>query len=208
MKLFRNLGGALSLAMLAGMLVSSSANAQTLTALNLERSIALNNVLTTIPPTGFSAAALAAIAAGALDIREQLNFNPTANTLTSTVFVVPTGSPATTNLTQLPFASFVASTTLSVDRIYITSTPFNAVTLVGTISQSTATPYGNYLGATATVSFGFTNDTPPKVNNVIETVSGAVVIYSAASNGTFTITKPTTPGGGGGTGVSIVINGV
>jgi hypothetical protein len=208
MKLFRNLGGALSLAMLAGMLVSSPANAQTLTALSLERSLALNNILTTIPPTGLSSAALAAIAAGALDIREQLNFNPIQNTLTSTVFVAPTGAPNPTNLSQLPFTSFVASTTLAIDRIYITSTPFSAVTFVGTVAQSTATPYGNYLGATETFSFGYTADKPPKITNVIETIGGAVVLYSAASSGTFTITQPTTPGGGGTGGVAIVINGV
>jgi hypothetical protein len=209
MKLFRNLGGALSLALLAGVLVSSApADAQTLTTLSLERSIALNNILTTITPTGLSSASLAAIAAGALDIREQLNFNPVQNTLTSTVFVVPTGAPNPTNLSQLPFTSFVASTTLAIDRIYITSTPFSAVTFVGTVSQSTATPYGNYLGATETFSFGFTGDKPPKINNVIETVGGALVIYSPASSGTFTITQPTTGGGGGTGGVSVVINGV
>lgn len=210
MKLFRNMGGALSLASLLGLLLvsSSSAGAQTLTALSLERSIALNNILTTITPTGLSSAALAAIAAGSLDIREQSNFNPTTNTLTTTVFVVPTGAPNPTNLSQLPFASFVASTTMSIDKIYITSKPYNSVSLVGTVTQSTNTPYGNYLGAAEQFSFGFTGDKPPKINNVIEVFGGAVVLYSAASQGTFTIVQPSTGGGGGTTGVAIVINGV
>jgi len=194
MKLFRSMGGALSLASLLGLLLVSStpAGAQTLTALSLERSVALNNILTTITPTGLSSAALAAIAAGSLDIREQSNFNPTTNTLTTTVFVVPTGAPNPTNLSQLPFASFVASTTMSIDKIYITSKPYNAVSLVGTVTQSTNTPYGNYLGAAEQFSFGFTSDKPPKINNVIEVFGGAVVIYSAASQGTFTITQPST----------------
>ena len=210
MRSFRSLSGALSLALLLGLLLVSSvpAGAQTLTAASLERSIALNNILTTITPQGLSSAALAAIAAGSLDIREQTNFNASANTLTSTVFVVPTGAPNPTNLSQLPFASFVASTTMSIDKIYITSTPYNSVSFVGTVSQSTNTPFGNYLGAAEQFSFGFTNDKPPKINNVIEVFGGAVVIYSASAQGTFTIVQPSTGGGGGTPGVSIVINGV
>lgn len=209
MKLFRSIGGALSSALLLGLLVSSvPANAQTLTALSLERSLSLNNILTTITPTGLSTTALAAIAAGSLDIREQVNFNSQANALTSTVFVVPTGSPNPTNLSQLPFTSIVASTTLAIDRIYITSKPSNAVLFVGTISQSTNTPFGNYLGATADFSFGFSNDKPPKISNVIETIAGTIVLYSASSSGTFTITSPSSGGGGGTTGVNISINGV
>jgi len=209
MKLFRSLGGALSLALLLGLLVSSvPAGAQTLTALSLERSLALNNILTTITPQGVSSAALAAIAAGSLDIREQVNFNPQLNTLSSTVFVVPTGAPNPTNLSQLPFTSFVASTTMAIDRIYITSKPSNTVLFVGSIIQSTNTPYGNYLGATSDFSFGFSNDKPPKISNVIETFAGAVVLYSASSGGTFTIVQPSTGGVGGTGGVSIVINGV
>jgi hypothetical protein len=205
MKLLRSLGGALSLAVLLGLLVSSvPAGAQTLTQLNFERSLALNNILTTITPQGLSTAALAALAAGALDLREQVNYNPATSSLTSTVFVVPTGSPNPTPLGQLPTSSFVAQVTTLVDRIYITN---NAVQFIGTINQSTTTPYGNYLGATGTFSFGYTSDTPPKINNVIETVAGTIVLYSASSSGTFTIVRPTTPGGGT-TGVNVVINGV
>ena len=121
MKLLPSLGGALSLAVLLGLLVSSvPAGAQTLTQLNFERSLALNNVLTTITPQGLSTAALAAIAAGALDIREQINYNSATSSLTSTTFVVPTGAPNPTPLGQLPTSSFVAQVTMLVDRIYIT----------------------------------------------------------------------------------------
>jgi hypothetical protein len=208
MKLLRSLGGALSLAVLLGLLVSSvPAGAQTLTQLNLERSLALNNILTTIAPQGLSTAALAAIAAGALDVREQVNYNTATSSLTSTIFVVPTGSPNPTPLGQLPTSSFVAQVTMLVDRIYITSNPAPAVRLVGTVNQSTATPYGNYLGNSESFSFGYTTDTPPKINNVEESFSGAVVLYSASSSGTFTITRPSS-GGGGSTGVAISVNGV
>lgn len=207
MKSLQRFSGALSLALLLGLVVTSApAVAQTLTALNLERTVALNNILTTITPN-VPASALAALAGGALELREQVNFNPQQNSLTQTYFVVPSGSPASTNLSQLPASSLIAITALNISRIDITSNPTPAVNIVGAISQSTNTPYGNYLGGTGTFSFGYTTDNPPKINNVIETVAGSVVVYSAASNGTFTIVTPSTGGGGTTTGVSIVVNG-
>jgi K319L-like, PKD domain len=206
MKLLRNLGGALSLALLVGLVLSSvPLGAQTVTAFTAERSLSLTNILTTVTPTA-SPAVLAAIAAGAVEIREQTSLNAVNGTLSSTFFIVPTGSPNPTNLALLPFSAFVASTTLTIDRTYVTSTPV-AVAFVGRVTQSTATPFGNYAGASGTYSFGYTSDTPPKINNVIETINGLIVLYSPAATGTFTIVGLPTTGGGGGGGVSVVING-
>jgi len=208
MRLLRSLGGAVSLAVLLGLLLSSvPAGAQTLTALQLERSIALTNILTTITPTGIPPTLLASLAGGALDLREQVNFNPQANALTSTVFVVATGSPAPTNLVLLPLSSVLTQTVLTPDKIYLTKTGY--VLLVGTITQSSNTPYGNYLGFPSTYSFAYSSATPPVISNVIEAVAGTVVIYSPAGTGTFTIVQPPgPPGGGGGTGVTVNVNGV
>src|SRR5229473_672897 len=206
MKLLRNLGGALSLALLVGLVVSSvPLGAQTVTAFTAERSLSLTNILTTVTPMA-SPAVLAAIAAGAVEIREQSTLNTTNSTLTNTFFLVPTGSPNPTVLAQLPFSAFIASTTLTIDRTYVTTTPV-AVGFHGRTTQSTATPFGNYSGASGSYSFGYTADKPPKINNVIETVDGLIVLYSAAATGTFTITAPTSGGGGGTGGVSVVING-
>ncbi len=209
MKLLRNFGGALSLAVLVGLVASSvPLGAQTVTAFSAERTLSLTNVLTTVTPTA-PASLLAALAAGAIEIREQTNLNPVGNVLTSTVFVVPTGSPTPTNLTSLPLSSFVAVSQLTVDKTYITSIPSPAVAFVGTVTQSTATPYGNYTGASGTYSFGYNSDKPPKISNVIETINGVIVLYSPAATGTFTIVGlPTTPGGGGGGGVTVNVNGL
>ncbi len=206
MKLLRTLGGALSIAVLLGLLlVSIPASAQTLNSLTIERPIALNNIFTTITPN-VPANVLASIASGALEIREQTNYNPQAATLTSSVFAVPAGAPIPTSIGTVPPSSFLAVVTTSIDKIYVTS---SAVQIVGTVSQSSATPYGNYQGAAATYSFGYTKDTPPKINNVIETVAGVIGIYSPSAAGTVSITQPTTPGGGGGgTGVTVIVNGV
>jgi len=206
MKLVRNLGGALSLALLVGMVLSSvPLGAQTVTAFTAERSLTLTNILTTVTPSA-PASLLAALAAGAVEIREQTSFNAVNSTLNSTFFVVPTGAPNPTNLAQLPFSAFVASTTLTVDRIYVTTSPA-AAAFVGRVTQSTATPFGNYAGASGTYSFGYTSATPPKITNVIETINGLIVLYSPAATGTFTITGLPGTGGGGTGGISVVING-
>ena len=199
--------GMLSVALLLGLLVSSApAGAQSLTALSLERTLTLNNVLTTVTPT-LPANVAAAIAGGAAEIREQIVFNPQSNTLTSTVFLVPSGSPVPTNLGLLPFGSFIAVSTTAITNIFISSKPVSAVTIVGNVIQSSS-PFGSGLGGVSTFSFGLSSDKPPKISNVIETESGLLVLFSAAAQGTITIAQPASGGGGGSAGVTVVVNGV
>lgn len=205
---FRNLLGTLTVALLLGMVMfSSPVSAQSLTALSLERTISLNNVLTTLTPN-VPANLLASIAGGALEIREQTLLNTQQNTLTSTVFVVPPGSPTPTDLSQIPGASILGVSAITITDTLFTSKPSPALQIVGTISQSTNNPYGNYLGGIGTYSLGYTSDKPPKVNTVIESIAGTAVVYSPSATGTLTVT---TPGGGssggGSTGVSVVVNG-
>ncbi len=199
---FRSIAAAFSLLLLLVLASTAPASAQTLQAFNIERTIALNNILTTITPN-LPADVLAALAGGALEIRETLVYNPQAKTLTSTIFAVPTGSPIPTPpavLANLGSAT-VAIVTMSIDKIYLTTTPFQAVQFTGTYAQSTPTPYGTYKGAAAAISAGYTSDTPPKVGNVIESVAGAIVIYSpTATVNTLTVMEPPSGGGGGGGG--------
>ncbi len=200
----RSLVATLALALLLVLSSSVPATAQTLQAFNIERTIALNNILTTITPN-LSADKLAALAGGALEIREVLAYNPQSNTLTSTVFAVPTGSPTPTPAVVLANLgpALLAVVTMTVDRIYVTTKPFMSVMFVGTDTQSNLTLYGTFLGAASTVSVGFTADDPPKVNTVIETVAGAIVLYSpAATVNTFTVKLPPSGGGGGGGGTT------
>lgn len=199
---FRNLVGVFALVLVLALASTTPATAQTLTAFNIERSIALNNILTGISPN-LPANVLAALAGGALEIRETLIYNPQANTVTSTVFAVPTGSPIPTPPAVLANlgSALVAVVTMSVDKIYVTTKPFMSVMFVGTDTHSTATPYGTYQGAASSISVGFTADTPAKVNTVIEAVAGAIVLYSpSATVNTLTVTTPPNGGGGGGGG--------
>jgi len=208
MKLLRSIGGALSIALILGLLaVAVPAGAQTLNSLTMERVIVLSSAHSTLTPN-LPAALLGAVTSGAQEIHEQTNYNPQASQLTSTFFVLPAGSAPPTNLGSVPATSFLASLSLSVDKTYVTS---SAVQFVGSISQSSAPLFGSasYQGAPATVSFGYTKDTPPKIHDVTESIAGVAVAYTGAATGTLSITQPSTPGGpGGGTGITIVVNGL
>jgi hypothetical protein len=187
------------------MLSPVPSDAQMLAALSgFERSLTLNHVLTTasanIPP-----GLLAPLIGGALEVREQTNYNPQLNALTSTIFVVEPSAPSPTNLALVPPLSILGGATTSVDRIYITSKPVPAVQLAGTITQSSATLFGSFLGAPLAYSFGYTSDTPPKIMNVVEAIAGLGVLYSSDASGTFTITQPPGGGGGGGGGMGITL---
>jgi len=202
--------GVFALALVLVLTYAAPATAQTLQALNIERTIALNDILTGITPN-LPASVLASLTGGALEIRETLVYNSTANTLTSTVFAVPTGAPIPTPPAELANlgSALVAVVTMSIDKIYVTTKPFMGIMFVGTDTQSTATPYGTYQGAASAISVGFTSATsasgttaatPATVNTVIETVAGAIVLYSpTATVNTLTVSTPVTPPGGGGT---------
>jgi K319-like protein len=207
---FRSMLGVFGLALVLVLASTAPATAQTLQAYNIERSIALNDILSTITPN-LPASVLAALAGGALEIRETEVYNPQANTLTSTIFAVPTGSPIPTPPAELANlgTALVAQVTMTIDRIYVTTKPFMSVMFVGTDTQSTVTPYGTYQGAVSSISAAFTTATsatgttsaaPATVTTVIEVVAGAIVIYSpTATVNTLTVTTPPPSGGGGGT---------
>jgi K319-like protein len=207
MKLLRSIGGALSVALILGLLAfAAPAGAQTLNSLTMERVLVLSSAHSTLTPN-LPASLLGSVTSGALEIHEQTNYNPQASLLTSTFFALPAGSALPTSLSTVPATSFLATLALSIDKTYVTS---GAVQFVGTISQSSAPLFGSasYQGAPATLSFGYTKDTPPKIHDVIESIAGVAVAYTGAATGTLSITQPSTGGGGGGgTGVTITVNG-
>ena len=204
MKSLRNRLAVLSLVLVLALLASSvAANAQvtvtgqTVKTMTIERVLQLNNLLTTITPVA-SPSVLAALAAGALQIREIITLNPISGDVTSAIFVVPTATPFPTPpgvdvFDPSPLGTNVALFTLHPDKTYVTK---NSVTFSGIIYTSSVTPYGDYTGSPAVIAFGLTNDTPPAITNVVDLISGAVVAWSASGTGTVTFSTPTVAVGG------------
>lgn len=153
-------------------------------ALNIERTVPLNNVLTTLTPNA-PANVLASIAGGALEIREQLIYNPGLGTVTVTTFLVAPGSPNPTPSGVT--LNTVESATIQISQILTSCTPVPSLLMIGTVTQSPASGiYGSFVGAPAAISLGYTTDTPAKINNVAVVVAGRVLDYSSAASGTLT----------------------
>lgn len=177
------------------------------TAFSVERVVSLTNVLTTLTPTA-PASVLAAIAGGALEIHEQLNYNPQLGTITSTVFLVAAGSPIPTP--QSGITTIAETAQIQITQILTSCSPTPSILFVGRVTNSSSAAtsvFGvNLNGAPAAVSVGYTTDNPAVINNVAVIIAGSVVEYSVAATGTLTVPPPpTTPGTGGGTGPTIVV---
>ena len=194
---------------LTGILLAQTTNpppAPAVQAFNIERDVTLNALNSTLTPN-ISASVLAAVQAGALALRETINFSPNASLLTINLFTVQPGAPlptpAGTNLTS----GGISVLTVKVDKTYIVTMPINSVMFVGTVAtNSPPSPFGDLTGEPVAVSVGFTNDTPPAINNVVTLIGGTVVDYSASASGTLTLTGVSvTPPNSTGNGIQIVI---
>jgi len=144
---------------------------------------------------------LASLAAGTKEIREQLLYKPQANALTSTVFLVPAGTPiptpATTNISPMTLASY----TISVNRTFTSCSPVPTLMFTGTVTASTGGALAangiynlSFSGTPASVSVGYTTDNPPQINNVVTLLAGVAVSYSAAGAGSVTFVAGAPPG--------------
>ncbi|HLJ47842.1 MAG TPA: hypothetical protein VKU01_17625 [Bryobacteraceae bacterium] len=205
MKKVQKLAVVLFLALVVALL-SMPAQAQTLGALSIERVLSLANIHTLVTPN-IPPDILAALASGALEAHERIIYNPQANTLTITDFLLPAKSPLPTPASQDLTAATIQVTVISVDKVYVTSKPIGSVMINGTISAYAGNLYGTALGLPASISFGYTTDNPPKINTVVGVVGGLVTVYSDAAVGTATIVTPPPPPPppGGGSAPTVVI---
>jgi hypothetical protein len=174
------------------------------TELSLERRLVLAQTLST-SELGLPADRLQAVASGALEVRERLIYNPSGASITSTLFLVPSGSamptPINTNLT----GSILGVYSLNVERIYMSKTPKNNVMFTGTVAgASSGGVLGNVAGSGFAVSLAYTDSTPATVSDVVVLISGRVVGYTKDAVGTFVVPKapPVVPPG---TGPQVVI---
>ncbi len=172
------------------------------TNLQLERTVklteAFNATTTTVPPS-----LATALASGAMEIREQINYNGTM--LAEAMFAVTPGSPSPTVLNTLPAQSLITTTQIAVDRVYVATLPSAAMLFTGTIvSNQPASPFGNLTGAPASLSFAYAGDKSAKFTGIVTTAAGIVTSYSATGVGNINY-PPVTPPVGPGTGPQIVI---
>ena len=183
----------LSLALaLATVLAAQTANTPPIIqTLNVERSLDVKSVLTTLTPN-LPPLLVAGLLAGALELRESVSFNPTNQVLTLNEFSVQTGSPIPTTGNKSVFSTL----TINVDKVYSSLTPRPSLMLAGTVVTNTpVSPFGNLSGAPAALGIGYTTDNPPKVTDTTLMVAGSAVEFSPSAQGTLAFVQPPTPPG-------------
>ncbi|MBI2685000.1 MAG: hypothetical protein HYX27_01695 [Acidobacteria bacterium] len=167
--------------------------APTVTELSLERQLVLATTLAS-SDLALPADKVQGIESGAFEVRERLIFNPTGATVTSTIFVVQTGSPLPTPLNANLSGMVLGSYSLGIEKTYITTTPKNSLAFAGTVqSASNGGVLGNVTGLPFYLSLAYTDDAPAKVADVTEVIAGRVAAYTKAASGTLTIPKPPQP---------------
>ena len=163
------------------------------TELLLERKLTLPETLTSTDLV-LPADKVQAVTSGAMEVRERFIYNPNGNSLTSTIFVVQTGSPLPTPINANLNNAILGVFALNIDKIYATTTPRNSLAFTGTVgSASAGGVLGNVVGLPFSVSFTYTNDTPPKIADLVHVIAGRVVIYSKDAVGTLVVPRPVTP---------------
>lgn len=145
---------------------------------------------------------LAQLGNGSRQLRESIRLDTTQNILTIQDFLaLPTdASPVPGN--QIQFGNLVAGMRITVDNTYFSCQPVPAGVIVGHIqSNFPNTPFGNANGALAVVTFGYTTDNPPKINNVTFQIAGVAGLYSPGAVGTLTFPNSSVnpPGSAGNT---------
>lgn len=189
----RSLLPALAMIAVALPAAAQTAPAPMVTELSLERQIMLTSVLTSTD-LALPEDKVQAVTSGAMEVRERMIYNPGAATLTSTFFVVQTGSPLPTPINANLNGMILGVYALSIDKIYSTTMPKHTLAFTGTISSSSGGGVlGDIAGSPATVSLAYTTDTPAKVADLVSVIAGRVVVYTKDAAGTVVVPQPPTP---------------
>jgi hypothetical protein len=171
-----------------------STSAPVLLSFSAERVLDPTQLFSTLKPT-FPAGLAAAVQSKAMEIRESITFNSQNQVLTLNLFPTQAGALLPTPSGSLTPASVFSILALKVDKVYTTCKPGTSLMFVGTVATNTPpSPFGDVTGAASAVSIGLTNESSPKVTNVVVLQAGTSVEYSAAGAGTITFAaSPATP---------------
>jgi hypothetical protein len=207
---------AVSLA-LAGAIAAQTTAPSTVQTFSSESGLALNSFSATAT-ANFNPTVMSAIQAGALELRQSIQWEAAAvappgttpvGRLMVRLFTVQPNAPLPTPETVNIGNALVSTYVINVDKVYVGSAPSSSVMFVGTVaSNSLPDPYGNLTGAPAAVSVGYstgatgggttggTTTTPATLNNAVVLIAGRVVSYAATVGGTVTFPDSGGPGGG------------
>jgi hypothetical protein len=162
----------------------------TLGRLSVESKIALANV-GSAGATAIAPNVLAAIQAGALEIRQLVSYEPAQAALRFTGFVVAPGAPIPTALTAQPL-NVIWSYAADVTQTQFPRKPKNSILFTATIHSAVVSPFGDVMGAPVFFSASYTPaaDTVTAFAAVSTSIVGAATIFAPAGSGNAEIHTP------------------
>ena len=191
---------ALTLRTAAAVLVfCAAANAQTISTFRQEITVSPTAIHAATAPA-IPANVFAAIAAGALEIRQAITYDANLKQLRVRTFTVAPQSPNPTPTAGQ--SNVVDDYIIDVTQTMFSTTP-RSVVMIGTVSNvTTPSPVGIVRGNTVIYSAGYTQGTngAATFNNTTLTVPGVGVLFAPTSSGTLTFLGDAAPGTGTGTG--------
>jgi hypothetical protein len=166
---------------------AATAGAPTLKSLTIEAIVPVSGLDAAATPN-VPADTLASLTNGTLELRQQLSYSASANTLKVTGIVEAPGSPLPTPASAAGVTTLY-SYTINVDRVDVTAKPGNAVVIVGSVSgDSAVTPFGDIAGALVSVSAGYKTSTTTasttEFSRVSTNIAGAASLFSTKGSGT------------------------
>ena len=187
------LSGLLTLALPVVAQTPRTAPQPTLAALMEESAVPLANIeasqAASIVPN-----VLAAIQAGALEIRQSVQYDPAQAKLQFTGFLVAAGAPLPTPFSEQPL-NLIWSYSAQVSRVQVTVKPRNSFAFGGTITAARVSPFGDLVGAPVTISASYVM--PPNGGAVTQfgmvatSIAGTANVHSASGAGQAKIDVPT-----------------
>ncbi len=182
-----------------------------ITALNLERTLAFPNGFFSSNVPSLPPAVVVAVASGALEVRDQLTYNPSTKILTVQGFTAQPASPKPTPPNSIGNSSILTLYRVQVENVAFSCQPVASVLMTGRIIDNfPLTPYGDLIGAPIAIGFGYTTsqaNSAPQVNNLTILVPGVAGLFSGSASGTLTFPAlPVNPPGTTGTTPTIVFS--
>ena len=167
--------------------VPGTATPPSLKSLNLEAVIPLANINAT-GTLDIPASLLSAFTNGTMELRQQLNYSATAQTLVVSGISVPAGSPMPTPLNATGVTT-LWNYTVNLDRVDLTTKPGSAVVFLGFASNSSSgTPFGDISGSLVSVSTAYIASpgglSATAFSGIATSIAGSASLFSKQGSGT------------------------
>jgi hypothetical protein len=181
------------MALSAGRVQATPVTTLSLRAFSVESMISLDKI-DVATSANFAPGVLAAIQAGALEIRQSIGYDPGQSMLRVTGFVVAPGAPLPTATLALPLNG-LWSYTAQVSEVRLSTKTRYSIALVGRINSGAVTAFGDVSGVSVFVSAAYVPATPggaiTQFASIESNIVGTVNLFSASGWGNAQIDIPT-----------------